>query len=558
MRRDRRLSIQVTVIVVLAAFVSSCSYNKFTTQEEAIKARWGEVQNQLQRRNDLIPNLVETVKGYAAHEEGVYKDIADSRSKLLAAKSPEETIQAANQQTAALGRLLAVVENYPQLRANEQFNRLMDELVRHRKQNRRRARPVQHGHPGVQHPAASLPVERHREGVRLQGVSLLRSAAVRAGGAEGGLQEVRCATGDRRSDWNGPRGDGARGLRRSRHPGAGPPTRTTAVAANQRVDRSAPQEFRLARDRPGEHRRPRGRHRGGRKRSLDNLRRLRDRRRLEIRQQRHDLDADLRRIPGLVHRRHRHCSVQPRRRLRRDRRAEQQAELVVRRRRVQVDRRRQDVRARRSRQNTEHRTHRRPSEGSEHRLCCGRRTSVRSESRPRVVQDHRRRQDLDEHEVHRQRHGLHRCRDGSVEPERSLRGVVPAAPHAVGLQRRRSRERHLEDQQRRQELDEADRQRPANQSHHRPHRPRHRALQATDDLCLDRGRADRRHGRRRERRRNAAARRTARLRRRARPRRTAAAGSEQVRHLAIGRRWEDVEISVELDGSADVLQPDPG
>ena len=68
------------------------------------------------------------MKGYAQHEESVYKDIADSRSKLLAAKSPEETIQAANQQTSALGRLLAVVENYPQLRANEQFNRLMDEL----------------------------------------------------------------------------------------------------------------------------------------------------------------------------------------------------------------------------------------------------------------------------------------------------------------------------------------------------------------------------------------------------------------------------------------------
>jgi len=129
MRRDIRLSIQATVIVVLATFVSGCSYNRFTTQEEAIKAQWGEVQNQLQRRNDLIPNLVETVKGYAAHEEGVYKDIADSRSRLLAAKSPEETIQAANQQTAALGRLLAVVENYPQLRANEQFNRLMDELA---------------------------------------------------------------------------------------------------------------------------------------------------------------------------------------------------------------------------------------------------------------------------------------------------------------------------------------------------------------------------------------------------------------------------------------------
>jgi len=71
---------------------------------------------------------VETVKGYAQHEEGVFKEIADARSKLLAAKSPEETIQAANQQTSALGRLLAVVENYPNLKANEQFNRLSDEL----------------------------------------------------------------------------------------------------------------------------------------------------------------------------------------------------------------------------------------------------------------------------------------------------------------------------------------------------------------------------------------------------------------------------------------------
>ena len=118
-----------TVAIVFAAMaLSGCSYNKFTTQEEAIKAQWAQVQNQLQRRNDLIPNLVETVKGYAAHEAGVYKDIADSRSRLLAAKSPEESIQAANQQTQALGRLLAVVESYPNLKANEQFNRLTDEL----------------------------------------------------------------------------------------------------------------------------------------------------------------------------------------------------------------------------------------------------------------------------------------------------------------------------------------------------------------------------------------------------------------------------------------------
>jgi LemA protein len=119
---------QLLLVLALVLPLTGCSYNRFVGQEEAIKAQWAQVENQLQRRNDLIPNLVETVKGYAQHEESVYKDIADARAKLLAAKSPEETIQAANQQTSALGRLLAVVENYPQLKANEQFNRLMDEL----------------------------------------------------------------------------------------------------------------------------------------------------------------------------------------------------------------------------------------------------------------------------------------------------------------------------------------------------------------------------------------------------------------------------------------------
>jgi LemA protein len=128
MKSTRRRAVQLLVLGLVAIPLSGCSYNKFVGQEEAVKAQWAQVQNQLQRRNDLIPNLVETVKGYATHEESVYKDIADARSKLLAARSPEETIQAANQQTSALGRLLAVVENYPNLKANEQFNRLMDEL----------------------------------------------------------------------------------------------------------------------------------------------------------------------------------------------------------------------------------------------------------------------------------------------------------------------------------------------------------------------------------------------------------------------------------------------
>src|SRR3954453_12255237 len=125
----RRALMQMVGLAVAAMPLTGCSYNTFVSQEQAIKAQWAQVENQLQRRNDLIPNLVETTKGFAQHEEAVYKDIADARSRLLAAKSPDETIAAANQQTSALGRLLAVVENYPQLKSNEQFNRLMDELA---------------------------------------------------------------------------------------------------------------------------------------------------------------------------------------------------------------------------------------------------------------------------------------------------------------------------------------------------------------------------------------------------------------------------------------------
>jgi LemA protein len=128
MKMTRRTLIQTTLIALVALPLTGCSYNKFVGQEEAVKAQWAQVENQLQRRNDLIPNLVETTKGYAQHEEGVFKEIADARSQLLAAKSPDESIAAANRQTSALGRLLAVVENYPNLKANEQFNRLMDEL----------------------------------------------------------------------------------------------------------------------------------------------------------------------------------------------------------------------------------------------------------------------------------------------------------------------------------------------------------------------------------------------------------------------------------------------
>jgi LemA protein len=119
----------LAIAVAAATLLSGCSYNRFVSQEEAVRAQWAQVQNQLQRRNDLIPNLVETVKGYASHEKEVFQQIAESRAKLSGAQTPEDAIAAANQQSAALARLLVIVEAYPNLKANEQFNRLSDELA---------------------------------------------------------------------------------------------------------------------------------------------------------------------------------------------------------------------------------------------------------------------------------------------------------------------------------------------------------------------------------------------------------------------------------------------
>jgi len=123
----RRTSL-VLGFVLLGLGASGCSYNTFVGQEEAIKAQWAQVENQLQRRNDLIPNLVESVKGITQQEQDVFGQIAESRAKLSGATTPEQRMQAANEQSAALARLLVIVENYPQLRSSESFNRLMDEL----------------------------------------------------------------------------------------------------------------------------------------------------------------------------------------------------------------------------------------------------------------------------------------------------------------------------------------------------------------------------------------------------------------------------------------------
>ena len=128
MQRLRQMAILVLVMAA-GAVTSGCSYNTFVSQDEAIKTQWAQVENQLQRRNDLIPNLVETAKGYAQQERDVFGAIADSRAKLAGAQTPEQRMAAANEQSAALARLLVVVENYPDLKSNQTFARLMDELA---------------------------------------------------------------------------------------------------------------------------------------------------------------------------------------------------------------------------------------------------------------------------------------------------------------------------------------------------------------------------------------------------------------------------------------------
>lgn len=122
----------VAVLVVIALLFGMKLVgirNELATQKNDIEAKWADVDNTLQRRADLIPNLVNTVKGYAAHEKEIIENIASARSALLNARNPQEKIQANGQLDNALGRLLVVVENYPNLKANENFLRLQDELA---------------------------------------------------------------------------------------------------------------------------------------------------------------------------------------------------------------------------------------------------------------------------------------------------------------------------------------------------------------------------------------------------------------------------------------------
>ncbi|MFF5995244.1 LemA family protein [Lysinibacillus sp. KU-BSD001] len=134
MIQDNRGSAKVAVIVIMviigiALFTVVLKYNSLVNGEEQIDAGWAQIENQLQRRFDLIPNLVETVKGYAAHEEAIFTQIAEARTNYGTASTTEEAAAANDELTTALEKLMVIVEAYPDLKANTQFTRLMDELA---------------------------------------------------------------------------------------------------------------------------------------------------------------------------------------------------------------------------------------------------------------------------------------------------------------------------------------------------------------------------------------------------------------------------------------------
>jgi len=126
-------AILILVVLLILALVVGGAYvsrrNQMAIKREAVNAAWAQVDVVLQRRADLIPNLVETVKGYAVQEQKVFGDIAAARAALIGAKTPSDKIAANGQLDSALGRLLVIVENYPQLKSNENFMRLQDELA---------------------------------------------------------------------------------------------------------------------------------------------------------------------------------------------------------------------------------------------------------------------------------------------------------------------------------------------------------------------------------------------------------------------------------------------
>jgi len=121
--------IVLAVVLIVGGLTLAGVYNNIVSLHENITANWAQIDNQIQRRADLIPNLVNSVKGYAAHEKTVFDDVTKARSQWAGARSVDEKVAAAGTMDSALARLIAVSENYPQLKADQAFLKLMDELA---------------------------------------------------------------------------------------------------------------------------------------------------------------------------------------------------------------------------------------------------------------------------------------------------------------------------------------------------------------------------------------------------------------------------------------------
>ena len=166
-------------IATLAVLLGGCGYNEFQAKDEAIKAAWSEVVNQYQRRADLVPNLVNTVKGYASHEKDTLEAVTRARAAATSIQVTPEVLndpaafqkfqQAQGELSSALSRLMAVSENYPQLKADSQFPRPAVAAGRHRKPHHRGAPALYRSGAGLQRAGAQFPDQPDRDDVPLRG-----------------------------------------------------------------------------------------------------------------------------------------------------------------------------------------------------------------------------------------------------------------------------------------------------------------------------------------------------------------------------------------------------
>ena len=192
--------IVLLIVVALVVLALVALYNRFVRYRNRVDNAWAQIEVQLKRRWDLIPNLVETVRGYAQHERGTFEAVTEARANAQRAQGPAETATAEGILGAALGRLFAVAEAYPELQADENFRQLQDELAGDGEPDRRLAAGLQRHRPHVQQRDPDVPWRRARRAVRVREAGVLRDGRDAARGAARRLLarvRARCTLGAR-------------------------------------------------------------------------------------------------------------------------------------------------------------------------------------------------------------------------------------------------------------------------------------------------------------------------------------------------------------------------